>query len=287
MLELHELHGNKWTFISRTIGGRTDNAVKNRFHALQNKKKSELFEKMEDKAPATSSVETTSSESGSPSRSLKHFTSLERVRASMELRRQQIRNQNDELRFANDSGTLNNYPDPAILTQPNTSSSLFPTTMAPGSWTDPWRAASQSMYPSTGGGWDPAQDLDCLVTPEGCSEDLDSWDSSSMETKQSPTSNECFNRCFLNNEENGVFSNLIGGESPSLLFGSGSMGSCDFDMCEIKNSRDARKNFKSRGLTIDVNFATLSSGFDIDDFSQKFSPASPSAFLKSLSPPIV
>lgn len=285
MLELHEIYGNKWTFISRTIGGRTDNAVKNRFHALQNKKKSELFEKLEDK-PSASSVDTTSSDSGSPNRSLKHFTSLERVRASMELRRQQLRNQNDELHFANDSGTLNNYPDPAILTQPNTSSSLFPTTMTPASWTDPWRAASQSMYPSTGGGWDPVQDLDCLLTPEGCSEDLDSWDSSSMETKQSPTSNECFNRWFSNNEDNGVFSNLIGRESPLLLFGSGSTGSSDFDICEIKNSSDAR-NLKSRGLTIDINFSTLTSGFDIDDFSQKFSPASPSAFLKPLSPPIV
>lgn len=286
LLELHGIHGNKWTFISRTIGGRTDNAVKNRYHALQNKEKSKLFAKMEE-VEAPSSVETTSSsDSGSsPNRCLKHFTSLERVRASTELRRQQLRNQNDGLQFANDSGTLNNYPDPSILTQTNTSSPLFFGSTPPGSWMDPWRAASQSMYPSNGSGWDPVQDLDCLLTPEGCSEDLDSLDSSSMETRQSLTSNECFSRCFLNNEENGVFSNLIGGESPTSLFGSRSIGSCDFD---IKKSitRDAR-NYKSRGLTIDLNFSALTSGFDIDDFSQKFSPSSPSAFLKSLSPPIV
>ncbi|KAK9853355.1 hypothetical protein WJX84_002767 [Apatococcus fuscideae] len=38
LLEAHSEHGNKWTEIARIVGGRTDNAVKNRFAALSKKK---------------------------------------------------------------------------------------------------------------------------------------------------------------------------------------------------------------------------------------------------------
>ena len=39
LLEGHRRHGNKWTLIAQEIGGRTDNAVKNRFAALEKKRK--------------------------------------------------------------------------------------------------------------------------------------------------------------------------------------------------------------------------------------------------------
>lgn len=39
LLEGHKKHGNKWTLIAQEIGGRTDNAVKNRFAALEKKRK--------------------------------------------------------------------------------------------------------------------------------------------------------------------------------------------------------------------------------------------------------
>jgi hypothetical protein len=39
LLECHKLHGNKWTLIAQEIGGRTDNAVKNRWAALEKKRK--------------------------------------------------------------------------------------------------------------------------------------------------------------------------------------------------------------------------------------------------------
>lgn len=34
------MHGNKWTLIAQEIGGRTDNAVKNRYAALEKKRRS-------------------------------------------------------------------------------------------------------------------------------------------------------------------------------------------------------------------------------------------------------
>jgi len=39
LLEAHRHHGNKWTAIAIEIGGRTDNAVKNRFAILEKKRK--------------------------------------------------------------------------------------------------------------------------------------------------------------------------------------------------------------------------------------------------------
>jgi hypothetical protein len=39
LLECHKQHGNKWTLIAQEIGGRTDNAVKNRWAALEKRRK--------------------------------------------------------------------------------------------------------------------------------------------------------------------------------------------------------------------------------------------------------
>lgn len=39
LLDGHKRHGNKWTLIAQEIGGRTDNAVKNRWAALEKKRR--------------------------------------------------------------------------------------------------------------------------------------------------------------------------------------------------------------------------------------------------------
>ena len=49
LLEGHQMHGNKWTEIARMVGGRTDNAVKNR-HAVLVKKEEQRRE--DDDAPS-------------------------------------------------------------------------------------------------------------------------------------------------------------------------------------------------------------------------------------------
>jgi hypothetical protein len=41
LLDCHRRHGNKWTLIAQEIGGRTDNAVKNRWAALEKKRRGE------------------------------------------------------------------------------------------------------------------------------------------------------------------------------------------------------------------------------------------------------
>lgn len=41
LLDGHRRHGNKWTLIAQEIGGRTDNAVKNRWAALEKKRKAD------------------------------------------------------------------------------------------------------------------------------------------------------------------------------------------------------------------------------------------------------
>eukprot|EP00803_Ostreobium_quekettii_P008720 evm.model.scf_422.11 EVM.evm.TU.scf_422.11 scf_422:85626-88857(-) len=97
LLELHKHCGNKWTEIARKIGGRTDNAVKNRFHAISRRDDKSKGMSSEDGGPsedgqdsaATSpDMSDTHQSSSQSSRDLLKNCSLERVRKELEQRQQ-------------------------------------------------------------------------------------------------------------------------------------------------------------------------------------------------------
>jgi len=55
-MKYHSKYGNKWTRISKLIGGRTDNAVKNRYHALCLKKKAKYLSRFDSGDTVTLSI---------------------------------------------------------------------------------------------------------------------------------------------------------------------------------------------------------------------------------------
>lgn len=56
LMKFHSKYGNKWTRISKLIGGRTDNAVKNRYHALCLKKKAKYLSRFDSGDTTSSSI---------------------------------------------------------------------------------------------------------------------------------------------------------------------------------------------------------------------------------------
>lgn len=299
--------------------------MKNRFHALRTKEKAKLLAKMD----STTLDEFT--DCAASRRSLKHFTSLERLRASSLPRRQMhcenavfpgVHKLEHPLSGVHEMDHLS-APQPTVCVknEPGVYSNLTPVVSGE-DWNNPishtsWMPQTSSVaplmfpqypLPSLEGGfgvfserscWDPAPDslpiLDQFYTTDRFSEDLDSMESSSNESKTRMHQRDCVDLCFhpYHDDVNGVISHLSG--TAALPLTSRVLRNCDFqsicdDQEEVLKTNSIpfltqNHTSKNHNLTLDVNFP-FNDGLPFDSVFQKFSPASPSAFLKPLSPAV-
>ncbi|CAD7705372.1 unnamed protein product [Ostreobium quekettii] len=93
LLDLHGKYGNKWTEIARRIGGRTDNAVKNRYHAIVRKDEKTKCGSGEMMEGSEGSALTSQELNDMSSRDLLKNCSLERVRQELSERAQHVEDQ--------------------------------------------------------------------------------------------------------------------------------------------------------------------------------------------------
>lgn len=77
LLRAHKEHGRKWTQIAREVGGRTDNAVKNRFFSLQKRQ-----QKQQEATPASAGVEQQASAAAAAAPSRKRKVTQEESKAA-------------------------------------------------------------------------------------------------------------------------------------------------------------------------------------------------------------
>eukprot|EP00210_Caulerpa_lentillifera_P008446 g8058.t1 len=240
---------------------------------------------------------------------LKHFTSLDRYRAEMEQRKLQSNlpqrhftssvtndtqlnfNQSASASIKDDFSNSNDFLCNDGAVGQSWSGMLLSTSL----WTAP---ASQSMFASKLDApmdWDSVNDLGCLLNSGQISDDLDSMESCSNEISKRDLGRLVSDHLSYEDSEKSV---LISSEFASDPFSSKELRNCDFDSSDattttttgsmsLSSSNDFSSKKKSLNLTVDLSFSTMSSRFDFEDLFQKFSPSSPSAFLKCLNPPVV
>eukprot|EP00210_Caulerpa_lentillifera_P009710 g9261.t2 len=330
LLELHSIHGNKWTFIAKVIGGRTDNAVKNRYHALRTKEKAKLLASMN-----PSKLEELT-DSANSRRTLRHYNSLERIRASTTSLSQHPpvkceTGATTMMRIDSDQLGANQQTAYFVKTEPEMYA-MLPTVfngeqwnnnqqLLPPSWTPQMNPVQSTSYPynfagledglsafggcvDRGSNWDSpvfgggVRVPDFVPQTDKFSDDLDSMESSSNEGKISMQKRDCVNLSF-HSEENGSVISPIPTPAPLVNtrhpFSATNFKKCDFDflfdgesMWNSMSSSFTKQNHtekvaKNPNLTLDLNFM-LTDGLELESILHKFSPASPSAYLKSLSP---
>lgn len=291
LLELHARYGNKWTRISRVIGGRTDNAVKNRYHAIKLKRKAKYLTGIDSaKLMEQAVVQRRLNISNSLEERRAEKEHAERIKAEERLQDQEGRQFKSETTHM--TAFLNNFDEwvdsclPAKNWTHESDACKIPCSSLPyGGFAPPAMTngpLSTYMMNSTS---DPVQNVMApSLVSDNTNRMVDDSDSmeSTAENKLPPSTTQ--------SEGLSMYDCRVGFSSPFLI------GTTSFPLpsrvvghqFEMVNFGDghfiseATSPKKRPDLKLDLTFQQRPDGFDFDSFLHSVSPMSPTAYLKFL-----